>query len=90
MKDNSTLANNLISMNPEELKVDMNVKKILSYKPLLARILKCVMSECGEMTFEEIEACIEGDVMISTVPVNPGMTNAADQIVGQTDRKSVV
>ena len=33
MKDNSTLAKNLISISPEELKVDMNVKKILGYKP---------------------------------------------------------
>ena len=87
MKDNSTLAKNLISISPEELKVDMNVKKILGYKPLLARILKGTMSECGEMSYEEIEECIEGGVVISTVPVDPAMTNAAEQIVGQAQEE---
>ena len=84
MQENSTLAKNLISISSDEIKVDMNVKKILGYKPLLARILKEVMSECHDMTYEEIEKCIEGDVQISSVPVEPGMTNAAEQITGLT------
>ena len=87
MQEQTTLAKNLISIVPDEVKLDMNVKKILGYKPLLARILKEVMSECRAMTCEEIAACIEGEVQISQVPVDPGMTNATDQITGQAQEE---
>ena len=60
MQEKTTFAKNLMSMASDEVKVDMNVKKILGYKPLMARILKEVMSECHDMTYEEIENCIEG------------------------------
>ncbi len=83
MREKSTLAKNLVSMSSEEIKVDMNVKKILAHKPLLARILKEVMAECDDMSYEQIEGCIEGEVRISEVPLEPGMTNAVDQITGQ-------
>lgn len=49
MRERSTLAKNLVSMPADELKVDMNVKKILAHKPLLARILKEVMAECQDI-----------------------------------------
>ena len=51
-------------------KLDKTVKRILAFKPLLARIFKEVVVECHGMSFEQIERCIEGDVIISEVPVD--------------------
>lgn len=51
-------------------KLDKTVKRILAFKPLLARIFKEVVVECQKMSFEQIEKCIEGDVIINEVPVD--------------------
>ena len=51
-------------------KLDKTVKRILAFKPLLARIFKEVVVECQGMSFDQIERCIEGDVIISEVPLD--------------------
>ncbi len=51
-------------------KLDKTVKRILAFKPLLARIFKEVVVECQKMSFEQIEKCIEGDEIINEVPVD--------------------
>lgn len=65
-----------------KIKLDKTVKSILAFKPLLARIFKEVVSECENMNFEQIEACIEGEVLISEVPVDDVQNGATEKISG--------
>jgi chorismate mutase len=72
----------IVATDPDKIRLDMTVKNILAYKPLLARIFKEVVSECRDMNYDEIEACIEGDVLVSKVYVDSGITNAGERIDG--------
>jgi len=72
----------IMAADPDKIRLDMTVKNILAYKPLLARIFKEVVSECRDMNFDDIEACIEGDVLVSKVYVDSGLTNAGERIDG--------
>ena len=72
----------IVAADPDKIRLDMTVKNILAYKPLLARIFKEVVSECRDMNYDEIEACIEGDVLVSKVYIDSGLTNAGERIDG--------
>ena len=72
----------IITTDQDKIRLDKAVKNILAYKPLLARIFKEVVSECMDMTFEEIENCIEGEDLVSKVYVDSGLTNAGERIDG--------
>ena len=72
----------IISTDPIGIKLDKAVKNILAYKPLLARIFKEVVSECNDMSYDEIVACIEGDILISEEYVDSGMSNSRERIEG--------
>lgn len=73
---------------PEEAKLDTYIKNILAYKPILARIFKESVSECKNMSYNEIEACIEGDATISEVMLTPGESNPG-KIDGNTQESAV-
>ena len=72
---NEKLAQTLTAIDPDQIKLDHTIKKILANKPILARIIGAVVEECMEMPYEKIEACIEGEVLVERVPVEPGLTN---------------
>lgn len=72
----------------DEIKLDKHIKNVLAYKPVLARIFKETVVECRNMNYEEIEACIEGEISIDVVGLNPGTTNTA-KIEGRTQEDSV-
>ncbi|SFG25606.1 hypothetical protein [Oribacterium sp. WCC10] len=82
MEQLTGLGKAIVAADPDKIRLDMTVKNILAYKPLLARIFKEVVSECRDMSYDEIEACIEGEVLISKVYVDSGLTNAGDRIDG--------
>lgn len=82
MTELTGLGKTIIAADPIKIKLDQTVKSILAYKPLLARILKETVSECRTMAPDEIESCIEGDVQISSVYVDSGLTNAGERIDG--------
>ena len=62
----------IISVDSMKMKLDRSVKEVLSFKPLLARIFKEVVEECSNLSYEEIEACIEGTPQIDEIPVDNG------------------
>lgn len=64
-----------IDLADRQIKLDGHIKNVLAYKPVLARIFKETISECKDMQLEEIESCIEGDVLIEVVGLNPGTSN---------------
>lgn len=82
MKMLSELGKSIAVVDPDKVHLDQNVKNILAYKPLLARIFKEVVSECRGMSLDEIEASIEGNVLISRVYVDGGLSNAGERIDG--------
>lgn len=87
MTELNSLGQTIITMSPDDVKLDGYIKKVLAFKPILARIFKETVVECKDMSYEEIAKCIEGDVDISIVGVNPGYTNL--QIEGQSQEDMV-
>ena len=82
MEQLTGLGKTIIATDQDRIRLDQTVKNILAYKPLLARIFKEVVDECRDMSFEEIESCIEGDVLVSQVYVDSGLSNAGERIDG--------
>ncbi|MCD8379110.1 MAG: hypothetical protein LUC95_02030 [Lachnospiraceae bacterium] len=71
----------------EKTQYDTYVKNLLSRKCVLACILTAVVDEFKGMTPKEAERCIEGDVHVGEVPVDPGVTNAEWTTAGQENVK---
>jgi chorismate mutase len=82
MEQLTGLGKTILATDPDKIRLDQAVKNILAYKPLLARVFKEVVSECRDMDYDEIEACIEGEVLISSVYVDGGLSNAGERIDG--------
>ena len=71
MEELTATGNTIVSVSPENIQLDRQVKKVLACKPILAIILKETVAECNEMSCEDIESCIEGDILIEEVPLTP-------------------
>lgn len=74
MRKKTEIANDL-SLRRGAERYDEHCKRLLSYKVILAWIMKSVLEACGGMTVQEAADCIEGEPEISGVRVNPGETN---------------
>lgn len=66
----------ILSSADDEILYDENIKRLLGDKSVLARILKGYVFECKDMSYDEIETCIEGTPEINKRPVDPGMSNS--------------
>ncbi|MCR5203455.1 MAG: hypothetical protein K6E47_00185 [Lachnospiraceae bacterium] len=82
MEEPNELAKSIAATDPTATKLDNNVKNLFANRPILSRVIKETVSECRDMSFEEIEACIEGEIHISEVYVDPGFSNASERING--------
>ncbi len=69
MKHLNSTGNAISAINPAEIKLDKQIKIVLSLKPILSRILKAAVEECKDLSYEEIEKCIEGKPEVDVVPV---------------------
>lgn len=74
------------ALSVAEMKVqyDVQCRKVLAQKEVLAWILKNTAEEFQELSLEEIEGCIEGMPEIAAVGVNPGET-----IIGMASEDAV-
>lgn len=63
--------NTIDNIEQEQIKMDNQIKEVLSCKPILAVIFSEVVVECKGMSTEEIINCIEGDVKIEQEPILP-------------------
>ncbi len=74
------------ALSVAEMKVqyDVQCRKVLAQKEVLAWILKNTAEEFQEPSLEEIEGCIEGMPEIAAVGVNPGET-----IIGMANEDAV-
>ena len=82
MEEPNELAKTIAATDPTGVKLDNAVKAFFAHKPLLSRVIKETVLECKDMTYEEIEACIEGDAQIDKVFVDPGLTNSGERLQG--------
>ena len=62
-----------ITITEQHTQYDASVKRLLSNKIYLAWILRDVTSEFAGMEIDDIVKCIEGDPIISTIPVKEDM-----------------
>ncbi|MCR5203654.1 MAG: type III polyketide synthase [Lachnospiraceae bacterium] len=82
MEEPNELAKSIAATDPIATKLDNNVKNLFANRPMLSRVIKETVLECKDMSYEEIEACIEGEIHISEVYVDPGLSNASERING--------
>ena len=66
---------------------DTEVKKILSSKTILSRILKFTVKEFKDCTLQEIQECIEGEPLISEVSVRPSHSPECITSMSNEDRE---
>ena len=89
---NTELKNAVLSTDIKA-QYDECVKKLLGHKIILAHILAKSIDEFRGMRPEEVVHLIEGEPLISKVPVEPGLTNkivGVDEIVGLNTENSEV
>lgn len=58
-----------------KVRYDICAKRILSQKIILAHILVKTVEEFKGMNPKDVEEYIEGEPYISTIPIEPGLTN---------------
>lgn len=75
----NTELKNTVQVTDEEAQYDECAKRILGQKTILAHILVKTVDEFYGMKPEDVVAYIEGEPLIGTVPVDPGMTNGIGQ-----------
>lgn len=73
---------NVVRASDKEAQYDEKAKRLLGNKYVLAYILINTVDEFEGMLPEEVVPCIEGEVIVGAVPVEPGLTNAANQDSG--------
>lgn len=88
----NTNIKNEIEAASNKAQYDARAKRLLGNKYILAHILKETIAEFKEEKIETILSCIEGDVQISSVPVEPGETNCKEKrerIIGDNTEDNV-
>lgn len=79
----NTELKNSISATDKEAQYDECAKRLLGQKIILAHILAKTVPEFTDMKPTDIVSLIEGEPYISTVPVDPGLTNTEKEINGE-------
>ena len=70
---------NAVKATDKDAQYDTSAKRLLGQKSILAHILVKTVDEFKGMNPKDVVDCIEGTPHISTVPVEPGLTNAASE-----------
>jgi hypothetical protein len=71
----NTEIKNAVNAARDMAQYDENAKRLLGNKSILAHILTSIVEEFREMNPIDVEGYIEGEPCISSVPVEPGLTN---------------
>ena len=79
----NTELTNSINATSEEAQYDASAKRLLSQKNILAHILINTVDEFKGMNYKDVVPLIKGTPYISTVPIEPGLTNAKVENDGQ-------
>lgn len=79
----STELENSIKATDKKAQYDTSAKRLLGQKSILAHILVKTVDEFRGINPKDVVSYIEGTPYISTVPVEPGLTNVANEKGGQ-------
>ena len=79
----STEIENAINATETESQYDEKAKRLLGHKYILAYILIKSVDEFKGMKPKDVVQYIEGEPFISTVPVEPGLTNKVKENEGK-------
>ena len=71
----NTEIKNAVNITGDKAQYDENAKRLLGNKSILAHILTSTVEEFRDMNPADVEGYIEGEPCISSVPVEPGLTN---------------
>ena len=71
-----------VKASDKEAQYDEKAKKLLGHKIILAYILVNTVEEFRAMNSKDVVKYIEGEPYISTVPIDPGMTNIKERKEG--------
>ena len=71
----NTEIKNAVNAAGDMAQYDENAKRLLGNKSILAHILTSTVEEFRDMNPVDVEGYIEGEPCISSVPVEPGLTN---------------
>ena len=71
-----------VKASDKEAQYDEKAKKLLGHKIILAYILVNTVEEFRGMNPKDVVKYIEGEPYISTVPLDPGMTNTKERKEG--------
>lgn len=80
----NTEITNAVAAADDKAQYDEKAKRLLGHKSILAHILVHIVDEFKGMDPKEVVTYIEGEPLISSVPVEPGLTNekTGDRVVG--------
>lgn len=79
---------NAVAMTEQEAQYDSAAKRLLGNKMILSHILVRTVDAFRGMKPKDVAACIEGEPLISSVPVEPGLTNARQRLTGLNTESS--
>ena len=79
----NTELKNAVKATDKDAQYDTSAKRLLGQKSILAHILVKTVDEFKGMNPKDVVDYIEGTPHISTVPVEPGLTNAASEKNGE-------
>ena len=79
----NTELKNAVKATDSKAQYDTSAKRLLGQKSILAHILVKTVDEFKGMNPKDVVDCIEGTPHISTVSVEPGLTNAASEKNGE-------
>ncbi len=79
----NTEVKNAVSAADEDAQYDEKAKRLLGNKIILAHILVKTVDEFKGMNPKDVVSYIEGEPFISTVPLEPGLTDVQKEENGQ-------
>ena len=79
----NTELKNAVKATDSKAQYDTSAKRLLGQKSILAHILVKTVDEFKGMNPKDVVECIEGTPYISTVPVEPGLTNTVREKKGK-------
>lgn len=79
----NTELKNAVKATDSKAQYDTSAKRLLGQKSILAHILVKTVDEFKGMNPKNVIDCIEGTPYISTIPVEPGLTNRANNKNGE-------
>lgn len=82
----STLSTDL-TVADNRAQYDEHAKNILADPHIFAMIMKRVVREAKRYSVKKLVSCIQGDIEISKIPVNPGATNCKKLRQGNNESK---